>query len=156
MCFQSRCEYQFPEVYSSCITEQLLRTFPLSFPTCTGWLGISSWSFQFSEVNFLPTPIIIVVSHVLRFPEDLGRMVDMLGVTWVQLTQYAYFFPLHIANPSSCADLRYSNRVSLWSMQRISFHPPFFPPVLSLHMIVPSFSQCVVCRHRMFNLPFIH
>jgi len=97
-------------VCTSRISSQLPCLFPFSVYACTRWFAISCSSFLFSLVNSLPTPAIVVVSLVSRLLDGLGRMLGIFGATWVQLSQYEYFFPLHLANPCTSA-----KNISVWA-----------------------------------------
>jgi hypothetical protein len=74
-------------VCSSCISSQCFRFVPCCFPACSLRLGISCLALQFSVVNFLPIPAIVVVSLVLRLIKSEGRTAGSFGVVWVELSQ---------------------------------------------------------------------
>ena len=96
-------------VCSSRISSQLFRLFLFSFSSCMWWFGIFCLLFLFLVVNFLPSPVIVVISHVSRLLEGEGRIGGSFRITWVQLSQQEYFFPLHLANPRNCVDSIFSS-----------------------------------------------
>ena len=96
-------------VWFSCISSQLLHLFPSCLPACTRWLGVSRTSLLIPVVNNMPTPVIVVLSLVLRLLDDEGGMVGIFCVMWMQLSQETYFFPSHLANPRNCVDSIFSN-----------------------------------------------
>jgi len=94
--------------YSLYFSSGQLGNFLSLYPNSAQELGISYISVIFLLVNILPTSANIISCLILRLLEGWGRMVRILSIIWVQLSQQGHFFPLHLEYPLNCMALTHS------------------------------------------------